>query len=106
MFGNLDDTATKNHVLSLTLDEMRKEYERGVESVMNDMSLRGPDGRLKLEALSTPGVRIRESTVEGTLSSQCVRHSFRPDSSTSGRPRDENVSQGSWDCGTRAALHR
>ena len=49
MFGNLDDTATKDHVLGLTLDEMRKEYEYGVESVMNDMSLRGPEGRLKLK---------------------------------------------------------
>ena len=47
-FGALEGITTKKCSDGVTLAMMREKYEYGVRSVMNDESLRGPEGRLKL----------------------------------------------------------
>ena len=47
-FGVLEDTATKKCSNGMTLAMVREKYEYGARTTMNDKSLRGPEGRLKL----------------------------------------------------------
>ena len=47
-FGALEDTMSKRCSDGTNLAMTREKYECGVNSIMNDKSLRGPEGRLKL----------------------------------------------------------
>ena len=49
-FGALEDTMAKKCSDGTNLIMTREKYECGVNSIMNDKSLRGPEGRLKLVA--------------------------------------------------------